>query len=287
MATNPTLITTPFAQSGDKTTPPNTNTPSDGRFSQTLGFPPVTAIPLGSGGKAPKREDFNGAFNMLSSILFYAQKGFTFNWDSGQAYYVGCRVIDSNDGNMYVCIADVTAGQTRPMNNATKWKKASITGGGGNIGDIIAFAGSSTPDGFLLCDGSAVSRSTYEDLFSAIGTTYGGGDGSTTFNLPYLTDGRFLEGSSTAGTTHSAGLPNIEGSIEHGFVLTQKDSCPVSGALFVSETQHTMQGGATSAIQTTMYSGTSFNASRSNPIYGGSSTVQPKSLTTRYIIRYE
>ena len=80
MATNPTLITTPFAQSGDKTTPPNTNTPSDGRFSQTLGFPPVTAIPLGSGGKAPKREDFNGAFNMLANLLFYAQKGWIFQW---------------------------------------------------------------------------------------------------------------------------------------------------------------------------------------------------------------
>jgi hypothetical protein len=40
------------------------------------------------------------------------------------------------------------------------------------------------PDGFLSCDGSAVSRSTYGNLFAAIGTTYGAGDGSTTFNLP-------------------------------------------------------------------------------------------------------
>jgi len=40
------------------------------------------------------------------------------------------------------------------------------------------------PDGFLSCDGSAVSRSTYGALFAAIGTTYGAGDGSTTFNLP-------------------------------------------------------------------------------------------------------
>jgi len=40
------------------------------------------------------------------------------------------------------------------------------------------------PDGFLSCDGSAVSRTTYAALFSAIGETYGAGDGSTTFNLP-------------------------------------------------------------------------------------------------------
>ena len=43
---------------------------------------------------------------------------------------------------------------------------------------------STVPQGFLTCDGSAVSRSTYGALFTAIGTTYGAGDGSTTFNLP-------------------------------------------------------------------------------------------------------
>ena len=111
MATNPTLITTPFAQSGDKTTPPNTNTPSDGRFSQTLGFPPVTAIPLGSGGKAPKREDFNGAFNMLSNIVFYAQKGWIFQWDNSQSYYAGCIV--RYNGDLYACTSDVTSTSSR------------------------------------------------------------------------------------------------------------------------------------------------------------------------------
>lgn len=51
-------------------------------------------------------------------------------------------------------------------------------------GLIYMFGGSVAPSGFLICDGSAISRSTYADLFSAIGTTYGVGDGSTTFNLP-------------------------------------------------------------------------------------------------------
>lgn len=53
-------------------------------------------------------------------------------------------------------------------------------------GIIMAYAGSSIPAGWLNCDGSAVSRSTYSDLFTAIGTTWGVGDGSTTFNLPDL-----------------------------------------------------------------------------------------------------
>jgi len=54
------------------------------------------------------------------------------------------------------------------------------------IGSITLFGGSSAPDGWLLCDGSEVSRTSYSELFSVIGTTYGVGDGSTTFNLPNL-----------------------------------------------------------------------------------------------------
>ena len=54
-------------------------------------------------------------------------------------------------------------------------------------GTLAPFAGSTAPTGFLLCQGQAVSRTTYAALFAAIGTTYGAGDGSTTFNLP---DGR-------------------------------------------------------------------------------------------------
>lgn len=51
---------------------------------------------------------------------------------------------------------------------------------------LLPFAGASAPDNWLLCAGQAVSRSTYAALFSIIGTTYGVGDGSTTFNLPDL-----------------------------------------------------------------------------------------------------
>ena len=52
------------------------------------------------------------------------------------------------------------------------------------VGTVQAFAGTTPPDGWLFCDGAAISRTTYADLFAAIGTTYGAGDGSTTFNLP-------------------------------------------------------------------------------------------------------
>jgi microcystin-dependent protein len=53
-------------------------------------------------------------------------------------------------------------------------------------GAIIPFGGATAPSGYLECDGSAVSRTTYAALYAAIGTTWGSGDGSTTFNLPDL-----------------------------------------------------------------------------------------------------
>lgn len=51
-------------------------------------------------------------------------------------------------------------------------------------GSILIFGGDSSPNGYLLCDGSAVSRTTYAALFAKIGTIFGIGDGSTTFNVP-------------------------------------------------------------------------------------------------------
>ncbi|EHL69933.1 hypothetical protein HMPREF1032_02932, partial [Subdoligranulum sp. 4_3_54A2FAA] len=52
------------------------------------------------------------------------------------------------------------------------------------VGCVIPFAGAAAPTGWLLCQGQAISRTTYAQLFSVIGTTYGSGDGKTTFNLP-------------------------------------------------------------------------------------------------------
>lgn len=71
-----------------------------------------------------------------------------------------------------------------------------------NIGCVVWCAGNITPAGTLYCDGSAVSRTTYAELFSAIGTTYGAGDGSTTFNLPDLR-GQFVRG--TGGSAAALG----------------------------------------------------------------------------------
>jgi len=65
-------------------------------------------------------------------------------------------------------------------------------------GCIMPYAGATAPEGWLLCHGQAVSRSAYADLFAAIGTAHGAGDGSTTFNLPDLR-GRVVAGKDDMG----------------------------------------------------------------------------------------
>lgn len=77
-------------------------------------------------------------------------------------------------------------------------------------GSILPYGGSTAPTGWFLCNGGAISRTTYADLFSVIGTSYGAGDGSTTFNLPNLINVKLLKGASVPvkGTGLSLGLTN-------------------------------------------------------------------------------
>jgi len=88
------------------------------------------------------------------------------------------------------------------------------------VGTVIWFAKNTAPSGYLICNGSAVSRSDYSDLFNIISTTFGAGDGSTTFNLPNLT-GKVAYGSTTIN----------ESSLETGNVnLNHKHSINAYGA---------------------------------------------------------
>jgi microcystin-dependent protein len=71
-----------------------------------------------------------------------------------------------------------------------------ITGSSGGTvptGTVVAFANTTAPTGFLKCNGATISRTTYADLFAAIGTVFGAGNGSTTFTIPDLR-GEFVRG---------------------------------------------------------------------------------------------
>lgn len=165
-------------------------------------------------------------------------------------------------------------------------RKIGSGGDGSAVGDIKAIAYNGTVQaGWLLCDGSAVSRTMFPDLFAAIGTTYGAGDGSTTFNVPdYNAAKRFAQGDTVAGTVKSAGLPNITGSVK-GY-NTQSGYMEIArtgdGALYP-----TLDGTGrnTTGDVVGKHTGIAFDASRSSSIYGNSDTVQPPALTARYIIK--
>lgn len=151
-------------------------------------------------------------------------------------------------------------------------------------GTVITYAGTKTPGGYLFCDGSAVSRTTYSKLFAAIGTTYGIGDGSTTFNLPKINDNRFIEYVSTndtIGEQKDAGLPNITGK----FYGPRVNSVPESTGAFAVEQTGYVYGASDDSGEMGM--NFAFDASKCSDVYKNDvTTVQPKSITLKAYIKY-
>mgnify|MGYP000992274783 CR=1 FL=1 len=92
-----------------------------------------------------------------------------------------------------IVINDTSTGVTKKMT------RSDFFGGLVPPGIISAYISNTAPTGYLLCDGTAVSRSTYATLFAIIGTTYGAGDGSTTFNVPNL-KGKVAVGKNSSDT---------------------------------------------------------------------------------------
>ena len=88
-----------------------------------------------------------------------------------------------------------------------------LVGPGLPVGMIVDYAGASAPSRWLLCYGQAISRTTYADLFAILGTTYGTGDGSTTFNLPDLR-GRVVAGQDDMGGVSADRLTNQTGGVD-------------------------------------------------------------------------
>lgn len=150
-------------------------------------------------------------------------------------------------------------------------------------GFIVDFAGNTTPAGRWLpaWTGAEVSRTTYAGLFAVIGTTYGEGDGSSTFNLPNQAD-RVRQGSATAGTQIEAGLPGLNGKLTN---VSGQRSGAISGSGVFSATQagNWVKAGAETNVP---YSTITFAAAGSSAVYGASDTVQMAALTTRPFIKY-
>lgn len=147
------------------------------------------------------------------------------------------------------------------------------------VGSIVPYAANTPPGGWLVCDGAAVNREDYTELFAVINTKYGSGDGSKTFNLPNFI-GKTFWGGSSSGTVKAAGLPNIIGTLAKYRGVTNTKTGAFLGSAAVDDS---FTGGA----QWAGYMVTPiFDASKSNAIYGKSSSVQPPALQTLIIIKY-
>lgn len=158
------------------------------------------------------------------------------------------------------------------------------------VGTVIAYAGKTTPTNYLFCDGSAISRTDYKELFDVIGTDYGTGDGSTTFNLPNLND-KFIQGNITPAIKRDSSIPTHY----HGFGLNNNDN----GGTFVAvNNAEKLELKQNSGIR-------GWNGSGGGGGYGGDIptadcnmittiekytsdlVVQPPALTMRYCIKYK
>lgn len=160
--------------------------------------------------------------------------------------------------------------------------------GGLPAGTIISYAGQTVPDGFLLCDGAAVSRTTYSDLFAAIGTEYGSGDGSTTFNLPntYNKVPMMLGSGYNVDATNKSYLgylPNVVGEFYSGAECVSAGGT-TNNAFYLGNNPYRGQasGGNNNHVK--------FAASRSSATYGRDgltyNNVIPAAVQTKLIIKY-
>lgn len=131
------------------------------------------------GALIPAYQDMNTVcFLAFYQICYLLQMGVA-EYDSSTSYYINS--ICQDNGQFYISLTDNNIGND-PVSSPSNWQSgipgAEITG------VIKEYAGIIAPTGYLIADGSAVSRSTYSALFAICGTNYGAGNGTTTFNIP-------------------------------------------------------------------------------------------------------
>ena len=159
-----------------------------------------------------------------------------------------------------------------------------------NLGDIKASLQTANHGNWLLCDGQAVSRTDYANLFELVGTNFGAGDGVTTFNIPDYR-GKFLRGlggnsAEDVYTTQEEGLPNITGSAQLAQAKWDGGPDAYSGALKIdSGVNNKIQFSAGGGWDGTGRVPVSFDAARSSAIYGKSGHVTPVNQAVNYFIK--
>lgn len=153
------------------------------------------------------------------------------------------------------------------------------------VGQIIQVGFGAVPPGTLECDGSAVSRTTYDQLFSSIGTNYGVGDGSTTFNLPDFR-GMFIRGwDHGAGNDPDAASRTAPNGGNTGDNVGSYQSFAVeSHAHAFYTTQYTDVGGGASGSGAGVNSGPGYSGTQP---FGESVETRPRNVNAMFVIVYD
>jgi microcystin-dependent protein len=149
-------------------------------------------------------------------------------------------------------------------------------------GSVLSFAGSAAPTGYLLCDGSAISRTTYATLFAAIGTVYGIGNGTTTFNIPN-TQGVFLRGAGSqtiSGISYTGIAGTAQGDQMQGHIHQQTfDSAGGGAAVNVGN----FTGAPNNVASNNSTSGPNSDGTNGTPRTG--SETRPANIGVNHIIK--
>lgn len=238
----PTKIQMPWAKNAGSSYIRTIPVPSqigiqNGAASWADGYPPLNFTPIAAGGVPPYGQDTNGALNAISALSWWYSAGGPINYDSTFQTAIGGypkgAILQSAVTVGLLWVNNVDNNTTNPDTSGAGWTSytpqyATTATTANNLnrpGWIFDFGGSTCPSGSLTVGTTAatVSRTTYANLYAAIGTTWGAGDGSTTFNLPViLADQVTVQASANVGTStvgavisHSHGM-NYAGSYATG-----------------------------------------------------------------------
>ena len=269
--TQPTLLLKPFAESGDKNTIPETNTDTSNPqlADLTSGFPAITSDSPDQGGLPPERKDFNGLGYLTTTYDFFYQAGGTYTWNDTIATAIGGYPLGARlwytDGNGNTNILRSTKGNntdnftTTPSYIGTSWVKDTPT-----MSDV---------DNKIT---------TLLNTLYPVGSLYIGTQSScpmstlmpgTTWSIVATNRALWGGSGSNGNTTINAGLPNITGNMG-GAAYTKDNTSGAyswSGAFVNKGDVHNIgHDGAYGKFRNTQ-----FDASKSNAIYGNSTTVQP------------
>lgn len=198
------------------------------------------------------------------------------------AGFVGAWVITTAEGQTTITSGNIAAYSGAPflldklkdkITFAQGDTRYALQANGLPVAAMLDFGGTSAPTGFLLCDGSAVSRTTYAALFAAIGVNWGSGDGSTTFNVPDIR-GRTSIGAGTGSGLSARTLGQTGGEEEHLLIIAEMPS-------------HTHDFAETVAAGNVFSAGTNYtNTNEPTSSTGGDSphnNMQPFAVVTKII----